>query len=457
LCLTAACLALAAPSLPAAENPSAKPDALRDREKDIEELKRFSQVLNIVERHYVNEVTRSGLIDGAVKGMLQSLDPHSTLLNKEEFKEMKETTSGEFFGIGIEITMEGSQVVVVTPIEDTPAYKAGFKPGDLILSVDGQPTMDMGLQDVVSRIRGPKGTEVELVFMHRDDKSPTTVTIKRDAIPLISVKTRELEPGYHWMRLTRFSERTTQELLDALDDINKKGSLKGLVLDLRNNPGGLLDQAVRTADCFLRDGLIVSVRGRDEQANREFQATEQKTDVTVPVVVLVNAGSASAAEIVAGALGDQKRALLLGERTFGKGSVQHIIPLPDASGVKLTVALYYTPSGRSIQAEGIVPDIVVPFEIPRDEDGKMSSRFLREQDLRRHLEVDRSGKAKESAKENEDADKERQAAKDKGKKNQKDRKPDAVSAEAWELLERDNQLRMGLQFVKNLPKLRQIQ
>jgi carboxyl-terminal processing protease len=256
------------------------------------------------------------------------------------------------------------------------------------------------------------------------------------------------------MRLTRFSERTTQELLDALDDANKKGSLKGLVLDLRSNPGGLLDQAVKTADCFLKDGLIVSVRGRDEQANREFQATDQKTDIKVPLVVLVNAGSASAAEIVAGALGDQKRALLIGERTFGKGSVQHIIPLPDASGVKLTVALYYTPSGRSIQAEGIEPDIVVPFEMPRDEDGKTPSRFLREQDLRRHLEVDRNGKAKES---DNDADKERQSVSGKGKKPQKEKKPDAVSTDAWEWLERDNQLRMGLQFVKNLPKLRQIQ
>jgi len=446
LCLALVCLALSAPWLMAGMP--------KDKEKDIDELKRFSQVLNIVERHYVTEATRSDLIDGAVKGMLQNLDPHSTLLSKEEFREMKETTSGEFFGIGIEITMESNQVIVVTPIEDTPAYKAGFKSGDIILSVDGQPTMDMSLQDVVSRIRGPKGTEVEIVFMRRNDKSPTTVTIKRDAIPLISVKARELESGYFWVRLTRFSERTTQELRDALDDINKKGSLKGIVLDLRSNPGGVLDQAVKVADCFLKDGLIVSMRGRDEQANREFRATDQKTDIMAPIVVLVNAGSASAAEIVAGALGDQKRALLIGERTFGKGSVQHIIALPDGSGVKLTVALYYTPSGRSIQAEGIDPDIAMPFEIPRDEDGKTPSRFLREQDLRRHLEVDRNGKAKET---DPDAAKGRTSAKDKGKKISKEKKPDSISAEVWEFLERDNQLRMGLQFVKNLPKLRQIQ
>ena len=446
LCLTTACLTLSTSPLLAS--------APKDKEKSIDELKRFSQVLNIVERHYVNEATRNELIDGAVKGMLQSLDPHSTLLSKDEFKDMKETTSGEFFGIGIEITMESNQVVVVTPIEDTPAHKAGFKSGDIILSVDGQPTMDMSLQEVVSRIRGPKDTEVEIVFMRRDDKSPTTITIKRDAIPLVSVKARELEPGYFWVRLTRFSERTTPELRDALDDINKKGPPKGIVLDLRSNPGGVLDQAVKVADCFLKEGLIVSMRGRDEQASREFRATEQKTDVTSSIVVLVNAGSASAAEIVAGALGDQKRALLLGERTFGKGSVQHIIALPDGSGVKLTVALYYTPSGRSIQAEGIDPDIFVPFEMPRDEDAKTPSRFLREQDLRRHLEVDRSGKAKEAA---PDTAKERVSTRDKGKKTAKEKKPDSISAEAWEFLERDNQLRMGLQFVKNLPKLRQIQ
>jgi len=399
------------------------------KERDIDELKRFSQVLNIIERYYVNEAERSKLIEGALKGMLQGLDPHSTLLNKEEYKEMRETTSGEFFGIGIEITLENNQVTVVTPIEDTPAYRAGLKPGDIILSIDGQPTLDMTLQDVVSRIRGPKGTEVEIMYLAKESKTPNTVKIKRDSIPLVSVKARPLEEGYYWVRLTRFSERTTQELLDALKDIGKEGPLHGIVLDLRNNPGGLLDQAVKVSDVFLSDGVIVSMRGREPQSNQEFKATPQSTDVTVPVVVLVNAGSASAAEIVAGALGDQKRAMLVGERTFGKGSVQHIIALGDGSGVKLTVALYYTPSGRSIQAEGIVPDIVVPFEVPRDDNKPSFS--LREQDLRRHLEVN--------------------AEKDGDKKQTK------KLEEAREFLERDNQLRMGLEFVKSLPKLRQIQ
>ncbi len=422
----AAGMFLFAPAAPAAVKTVTQSDA-SSRERNIDELKRFSQVLNIVERYYVNEADRAKLIDGALKGMLQGLDPHSTLMNKEEYKEMRETTSGEFFGVGIEITLDGNQVTVVSPIEDTPAYRAGVKPGDVILSIDGQPTLDMSLQDVVSRIRGPKDTEVEIMFMQKEAQKPVTLKIKRDAIPLISVKARELEDGYYWVRLTRFSERTTTELLEALKDVNKDGKLKGIVLDLRNNPGGLLDQAVKVADVFLKEGQIVSMRGRDPQSNQEFNATAQPTDVTVPLVVLVNAGSASAAEIVAGALGDQKRAMLIGERTFGKGSVQHIIALADGSGVKLTVALYYTPSGRSIQAEGIEPDIVVPFELPREE--KTPSFSLREQDLRRHLEVNNKDDAK---------------------------KDDKKADEAKDFLERDNQLRMALQLVKSLPRLRQI-
>ena len=290
-------------------------------------LKRFSQVLDIVERYYVKETPRPDLVNGALKGMLESLDPHSTMLSKEEFKDMQESTSGEFFGIGIEITMENNQLTVVTPIEDTPADKGGMKSGDIILAVGGKPTLEMTLQEAVSHIRGPKGSEVVLTILHRDSKEPVDLRIKRDAIPLISVKSRELEPGYYWVRLTRFSERTTQELLDALSDAKRKGPIKGIILDLRNNPGGLLDQAVSVSDAFLNKGVIVSMRGRQEETAREFVAKPQDTDIIdTPLVVLVNGGSASASEIVAGALGDQKRALLVGERTFGKGSVQNIIP-----------------------------------------------------------------------------------------------------------------------------------
>ena len=333
-------------------------------------LKRFSQVLDIVERYYVKETPRPDLVNGALKGMLESLDPHSTMLSKEEFKDMQESTSGEFFGIGIEITMENNQLTVVTPIEDTPADKGGMKSGDIILAVGGKPTLEMTLQEAVSHIRGPKGSEVVLTILHRDSKEPVDLRIKRDAIPLISVKSRELEPGYYWVRLTRFSERTTQELLDALSDAKRKGPIKGIILDLRNNPGGLLDQAVSVSDAFLNKGVIVSMRGRQEETAREFVAKPQDTDIIdTPLVVLVNGGSASASEIVAGALQDLDRAVLIGQRSFGKGLVQTTRPLGYNTMLKLTTAKYYIPSGRCIQAidyshsqEGsvrVVPDSLV--------------------------------------------------------------------------------------------------
>lgn len=407
----------------------------------VDALKRFSQVLDIVSRYYVKDVPTADLVQGALKGMLQDLDPHSTLLSAEEYKEMQETTSGEFFGIGIEITSEGNQLTVVTPIEDTPADKAGLRSGDIIYMVNGKHTQEMSLQEAVSQIRGTKGTEVELGILRRDVKAPFTVRIKRDAIPLISVKSRSLEPGVYWVRLTRFSERTTQELHDALKVAikeSKSGSakdLKGIVLDLRNNPGGLLDQAVSVADTFLADGAIVSMRGRQEDTAREFKAKKQSTDITVPVVVLVNAGSASASEIVAGALGDRKRALIVGENTFGKGSVQNLIPLSDGSGLKITVALYYTPSGRSIQAEGVAPDLEIPFEMPKEDDKTpIMPRFTREKDLNKHLENGK-GEAKDG---------------------QTDEKTAKEREDIKTILGRDNQLRMGLQMVKSLPKIREI-
>lgn len=405
----------------------------RENISKFDAARRFSQVLDLVERNYVRDVTQTDLINSAVKGMLQGLDPHSTFMNADEYKEMQETTSGEFFGVGIEISLENGQVVVVTPIEDTPAFRAGVQPGDVILSIDGQPTQELSLQEVVSRIRGAKGSEVELTVLHSEAKTPQTMRIVRDSIPLVSVKSKKLEDGYYWVRVTRFSERTTEELKDALAaaarDNSENGGLKGIVLDLRNNPGGLLDQAVSVSDTFLDDGIIVSIKGRQENTERTYEARKDADDVMVPMVVLINAGSASASEIVAGALRDQKRALILGERSFGKGSVQNIIPLADGSGLKLTVALYYTPNGSSIQAEGIAPDFEVIFEPPQKEDKENPRLLLREQDLNRHLENARDGKSKKQV-----------VRKDEGK----------------EQLSRDNQLRMGLQMVKSLPKIQEI-
>ena len=407
-------------------------------EADYDSLRRFSQILDMVEQYYVNEVSHKELLDGALKGMLENLDPHSTLMDKKEFQEMQESTSGEFFGVGIEITMQNNQVLVVSPIEDTPGHRAGLRAGDIIVAVDGELTMNMTLNEVVSKMRGKRGTDVELQVLHSDSSKPVTMKITRDAIPLVSVKSRELEPGYWWIRLTRFSGHTSEDLAEALKKAREKGEIKGIVLDLRNNPGGLLDQSVEVADMFLKDGDIVSMRGRDASGAKTFKARPQATDVDSPMVVLVNAGSASASEIVAGALRDRKRALILGEQTFGKGSVQNLIPLSDGTGLKITVARYYTPSGKSIQAEGIKPDFEIAWETPREEEKPAFS--VREKDLRRHLEQQKAKKDDKSAKTNEKAD-----------------KKDKVAEDVKGMMERDNQLRLALQFVKTLPVLKELQ
>lgn len=398
------------------------------------DMKRLTKAFDLVRSGYVRDVKNDELMNGAIKGMLEALDPHSTFLSKEDFKEMQEATSGEFFGIGIEISTESNQLIVVSPIEDTPADKAGLKAGDMILSVDGQPTQDMTTQEAVSKIRGPKGTPVELLILHKEAKAPTTVKIVRDAIPLVSVKSRFLDDdGYLWVRLTRFNDRTTLELLEALRDQGRKAPIKGIVLDLRNNPGGLFKQSVTVADAFLKKGGIVSMRGRGGQILETHEAREAPSDVTCPLVVLVNQGSASASEIVAGALQDHNRAVLIGERTFGKGSVQKIEPLGDGTAIKMTIARYYTPNGRSIQAEGIVPDLEVAFEAPREGDAK-PIRFFgpREKDLSRHLEN--------------------------GAKEAKDEKakPKLVEDETKTMLEKDNQLRIALQMVRGLPKISEV-
>ena len=410
-------------------------------EADYDSLRRFSQILDMVEQYYVNEVSQKELLDGALKGMLENLDPHSTLMTEKEFQEMQENTSGEFFGVGVEITMENGQVMVVSPIEDTPGHRAGLRAGDTIVAVDGEFTMDMSLSEVVSKMRGKRGTEVELQVLHKNSSQPVTMRITRDAIPLVSVKSRELEPGYWWIRLTRFSGHTSEDLAEELKKARDKGEVKGIVLDLRNNPGGLLDQSVAVADQFLRDGVIVSMRGRDASADRSFNARSQASDMDCPMVVLVNAGSASASEIVAGALRDQKRALILGEQTFGKGSVQNLIPMADGTGLKLTVARYYTPSGKSIQAEGIKPDFEILWENPREEEAPAFS--FREKDLRRHLEQKKAQKddAKKSGK----------------KADKKQAEEEAKADEVKDMVARDNQLRMALQFVKTLPVLRDLQ
>ncbi len=406
---------------------------------DYDSLRRFSQVLDIVEQYYVEETKQSELIDGAIKGMLESLDPHSTFMDAKEFELLQESTSGEFFGIGAELSMSDGRPVVIAPIEGTPAQKAGIKSGDIIFAVDGKLTLDRSLTETVSFIRGEKGTKVELVILPKDEQKTKTITITRGVIPYISVRAKEIEPGYEWIRLSFFNDRTTTELKDAIKAALKKGPIKGIILDLRNNPGGILNEAATVSDLFLDKGTIVSIRGREGMASRRFSAKKNNDDMLdVPIVVLINSGSASASEIVAGALSDNKRAVLLGETSFGKGSVQNLIPLPDGTGIKITIALYYTPNGTSIQAQGIEPNYDIDISAKKDE-VEEASLIVREKDLNSHLEQGTSSK------------KETQTKKFPAPKLTP--LPKSLNAENKKLLENDNQLRTALQVLKNMPTL----
>lgn len=349
-----------------------------------EYLKTYSDVVDIVKKNYVDNVKDQDLIYASIKGMLESLDPHSSFLTPDMYKEMQTETKGEFGGIGIEITVKDGFPTVITAIEDTPAFKAGLKPSDHIVKINGKPTKNMGLVDVVKIIRGPKGKPVTLTIVREGFSAPKDYEILRDVIVVKSVKSKMLENGYGYIRVTQFQERTGKDLDLAVKELTKtaKGSLKGILLDLRNNPGGLLDQAVEVSDRFLDDGLVTYIEGRKPDQRVKFYA-HKKDDFMGPLVVLVNEGSASGSEIVAGALQDTKRAVIVGTKTFGKGSVQTILPLSDGSAVRLTTAKYYTPKGRSIQAEGIGPDIVVDNDITK---GKEKFVPIKEKDLNKHLQ-----------------------------------------------------------------------
>ncbi|MEJ5348837.1 MAG: S41 family peptidase [Desulfosoma sp.] len=354
-----------------------------------EQLKLFSDVMNLVQDHYVEEVDSRKLIYGAISGMLRELDPHSSFLRPEDYKELEIETKGKFGGIGIEITVRNGVLTVVAPLEGTPADKAGIQANDQIIKIDGAPTQEMSLTEAVQKMRGPKGTKVKLTIMREGQRKPLEFELTRDIISIQSVRTRFLEKGYGYVRISSFQSGTGRDLRKVLEKLEaEEKPLQGLILDLRNNPGGLLDQAVAVADEFLDSGLIVYTGGRRENQQMRFEATKNAVPHPYPIVVLVNGGSASASEIVAGALQDHRRAVIVGEPTFGKGSVQTVIPLNDGSAVRLTTSLYYTPSGRSIQAKGITPDIVVKRIVPNPENGsEESARRLREKDLPRHMEA----------------------------------------------------------------------
>ena len=361
-----------------------------DVESAYEKLKTLADILVIVERNYVEPVKSSQLINGAINGMLETLDPHSNYMAPDIYKEMQTETRGSFGGIGFEITIRDKILTVVAPIEDTPASRAGIQSGDMILRIDGKSTKDMNLLDAVKMMRGPQGTQVTITVMRQGFTEPKDFTLTRAVIPIRSVRSKVLEPGYGYVKISQFIEKTVPDMEAALKKMEQEGPLKGLILDLRNNPGGLLEQAVKVSDEFLDSGLIVYTEGRVEGQKMKFYAKKNEKGRDYPMIVLVNAGSASASEIVAGALQDHKRAVILGTPTFGKGSVQTIIPLEDGSAVRLTTARYFTPNGRSIQAQGISPDITVADLVPEQKGAVPAApgapRFMRERDLEHHLQ-----------------------------------------------------------------------
>jgi carboxyl-terminal processing protease len=326
-----------------------------------EQLESFARIISIVQKNYVDDVETDALIEGAINGVMSALDPHSAYLTPDLYSELRIDTRGRFGGLGIEITMRDDVLTIITPLDDTPAFRAGAKPGDRIIAIDGQLTKGMSLMKAVSLMRGPKDTDVTLTVARESEVELVSMTITRAVIKVASIKDIDLREGdYGYIKLAQFQEGTSRELRKALDELRDQaddGVLDGLVLDLRNNPGGLLDQAVTVSDAFLDAGLIVYTDGRVQAQNQRFYASAESTEPVYPMVVLVNRGSASASEIVAGALQDHKRAVVVGTTTFGKGSVQTILPLGDDAALRLTTARYFTPSGRSIHGTGITPDV----------------------------------------------------------------------------------------------------
>ncbi|MBB4820216.1 carboxyl-terminal processing protease [Pseudomonas alcaligenes] len=381
---------------PPATAPAQAPMANGKAPLPLDELRTFAEVLDRIKSAYVEPVDDKTLLENAIKGMLSNLDPHSAYLEPEAFQELQESTSGEFGGLGIEVGTEDGFIKVVSPIDDTPASKAGIQPGDLIVKIDGQPTKGLSMMEAVDKMRGKAGSPIVLTLV-REGGQPFDVELKRAVIKVKSVKSQLLDKNYGYIRITQFQVNTGEEVGKALAKLRKENSdkkLAGLVLDLRNNPGGVLQSAVEVADHFLTKGLIVYTKGRIANSELRFSADPADASEGVPLVVLINGGSASAAEIVAGALQDHKRGVLMGTDSFGKGSVQTVLPLNNDRALKLTTALYFTPNGRSIQAQGIVPDVeVARAKVTREQD----SENFKEADLAGHLGNGNGGADKPSS------------------------------------------------------------
>lgn len=365
----------------------------------LDDLRKFTEVFSRIKDAYVEEVDDRQLLESAIKGMLSDLDPHSTYLAPKDYEQLEESTSGEFGGLGIEVGMENGFVKVIAPIDDTPAQKAGVQAGDLIIKLDEKPVKGMSLEEAVKLMRGKPGTTLTLTIMREGENAPIEIPVERDVIKVTSVKSRMLENGYGYVRITQFQADTGSQFLDALGSLEDDygNDLDGLVIDLRNNPGGVLQAAVETADALLDNGLIVYTEGRIQSSRLRFSAKAGDVMADTPIVVLINGGSASASEILAGALQDHERAVIMGTQSFGKGSVQTVIPLDETHAIKMTTARYYTPDGRSIQATGIKPDIEVrPAELTELD----SQPFFTEADLSGHLE----GQNEEQNSQNDDGE-----------------------------------------------------
>jgi len=394
-----------------------------DREATYKQLEIFSNVLSILQENYVEEIDTKSAVNGAIKGLLFSLDPHSSYLPPESFKELQDETKGSFSGIGIEVTIKNDFLTIVSPIADTPADKAGLKANDIILEINGEKTKNMSPYEAIEKLRGPSGSEVSISIYREGWDDLKKMTLKREDIPIQSVRAEFLSPGVVYSRITKFQSHTANDFKAKLQELKSKQLINGLILDLRNNPGGLLHQAVSVADIFIDKGKIVYTKGRRADQNTVFSAHADGEKRQYPLVVLVNEGSASAAEIVAGALQAHKRGIIVGTQTFGKGSVQTIIPLPDGAGLRMTTATYYTPDDRSIQALGITPDVEVPF-VPciSPDKPKAKKEVLKEADLTNHLPV----------------------------KNLEDENPDKVVDGLEKRLQEDNQLRSAYNIIKSL-------
>ncbi len=395
-----------------------------DKEATYKQLELFSNILSILQENYVEQINTKEALNGAIRGLLYSLDPHSSYLSPESFKDLQDDTRGSFSGIGIEVTIKDDFLTIVSPIADTPADKAGLKANDVILEIDGKKTKNLGPYEAIEKLRGPTGTSVTLTIHREGWDDLKKMTIKREIIPIQSVKAEFISPGLVYSRITKFQSHTGAELRTKLQQLKNERPIDGLILDLRNNPGGLLHQAVAVADIFLDKGKIVYTKGRKPDQNTVYSAHAGGDKHQYPLVVLVNEGSASAAEIVAGAVQAHKRGIIVGSQTFGKGSVQTIIPLPDGAGLRMTTATYYTPDDRSIQALGITPDVEVPF-VPsvQPEKPNTGKKLMKEADLANHLP---------------------------GGQQEKDKNVNDAASKLEERLQQDNQLRTAYNIVKSL-------